>query len=339
MTVDVTQVAGFGGYLFASTDATGVIRYAGLYSGTTRMTLYYYTLAGNRKAVRFITTIADGQRHTVSLSIRGAIATLLVDSSVTLTEQLALDGGASMVVCGSLDICSFMLGARADVTGSAFALSGVLHRVVLITNKGIPLHLSTNFTTRSTFPHPQPAAIDWFEGENRTLFLTGSRGFTVTSHDYSAASSFSIAMVIRAVPDDSGYMFSKATAAGSRFYSLYVSSTRRAVSLYYLSGSSGLTRLDWNVDLSDGGIYHVLLVVEGITVRLYVDDIQIGDRQTLGAPIQDCGARTADCLLTIGERPSPGGGAHRLAGLFYDAQFVNGQAISAYPFYAQRPLT
>ena len=107
--------------------------------------------------------------------------------------------------------------------------------------------------------------------------------------------------------------------------------------MYYTVGPT-LFRTDFNVHLSNGGTYHVLLAVNGTSVRLYVDDIEIGGAQSLMGQIQDCGARSADCLLTIGERPSSSGGAYRLAMLVYDAQLVNGAALTAYPFYVRRPI-
>jgi hypothetical protein len=335
MSVDVTQVNGVGGYLLASTDAAGFVRYAALYSGTTRMTLYYYTVAGTRRSVRFATTIADGQRHSVTLAVSGSTAVLLVDRAAPLTAELVLDGGVTTAVCGNADGCSFVLGARADATSTtAFMLSGILHRAVVVTNKAVSMHVTaTNFTTRGVFEYP-PTSVDWLSGQSRAVFLTGQQGFPVQEHNYSVEAAFSVALLVRVVPGDSGYLFAKGTASGSRFYSLFASNTHRRVSMYYTSGGIGL-RVDFSVHIADGGIYHVLLSVNGTSVRLFVDDVQIGSPQLI-APIQDCGARSADCLLTLGERPSPNGGAHRLAGLFYDAQFVNGTALETYPFYSRR---
>jgi len=231
-----------------------------------------------------------------------------------------------------------MLGARASTSGTAFSLSGVLRRAHLLTDKAVPEHVAVDFGSRGTFVRPTGDVFDLLAAQDRALFLSGVQGFTVAEHSFSVASAFSIGAVVRIVPRRSGYLFAKATSSGSRYYSLYVSNTNRRVSMYYASGASGLRRIDFGVALADGRVYHILLAVNGTSALLFVDDVQIGDAKTLASPIQDCGARSSDCHLTIGERPSLTGGAHRLAALFFDVQLINGQALTTYPHYSRRPI-
>lgn len=45
--------------------------------------------------------------------------------------------------------------------------------------------------------------------------------------------------------------------------------------MYYQTASGSGAQVDFNVYLSDGAFYHVLLAVNGTEARLFVDDVQV----------------------------------------------------------------
>jgi len=262
-----------------------------------------------------------------------------------MSVSLHLAGNDAIQGCGT-GSCKFVIGARASVTRTgAHHFRGVLQQMILLTNAAIFGHFSTDFNRYARFSLPTVPVFNWLLGRSEALFLTGDAGlhsgggagFSVPAESYnSIASTFTVAMAVRILPQSSGYLFAKSTSAGSRFFSLYVSSARQHVRMYYRF-QGRVTRRDFNYDLSDGQLYRVMLVINEQTARLIVDDIQIGDGVDLGGEVEDCGARSSDCLITIGERPSPTGGRHRLTVLVTDAQLIDGAALTSYPYYAPLP--
>ena len=63
--------------------------------------------------------------------------------------------------------------------------------------------------------------------------------------------------------------------------------------MYYQTASGSGAQVDFNVYLSDGAFYHVLLAVNGTEARLFVDDVQV-----LSYP-------SASCSLALNSSPPP----------------------------------
>jgi len=327
--VDVTQSQGSFGYILAQSNPRGNLRYYGLYSTNNRITLYYVS-GGVRESTHFRIAVNDGQRHRLLLTFADDAVTLLVDSQQPLTATLK-----SRDVCvGTETQCPLTLGHRSSNDGNSYFFKGIIHSATILRNHAVESHPSVNFSSRGSFPIISNSDHEhsWMQGQ-RILRLIGTSGLRVNTHDYIAGSSFSVAMSVRQLPGSSGYLFAKATASGSRFYSLYAGSDN-TVRFYYRIKGSGATRrrtFKFNIGPSPLALYRVLLSVKDTGVSLFIDDVQIGSTVDMGGVIDDCGFASSNCILNIGERPSPSGGLFRWAGIVYDARFINNEALSLYP--------
>jgi hypothetical protein len=149
-----------------------------------------------------------------------------------------------------------------------------------------------------------------FEGQ-KALAMRTFRGVTTQ---------FSLLFVLKQSPDNSGYLISKSTLAGSRFYSLYASALSRAVFLYYrIAGSAVQRRVVFPVALNDGIAHTVLLSVRGREATFRVDGRTIST-QTLDGLIDDCGVSSQDCILDLGQRSSLSGKSFFFKGAISDAR-------------------
>lgn len=85
-TVDMQALAGTSGYIFAKTDASGALRYATLYTSRLAVRLYY-VVGGVLRLSTFSTSVTDGQRHTMVLTVNNTAATLAVDPGTVLYSR------------------------------------------------------------------------------------------------------------------------------------------------------------------------------------------------------------------------------------------------------------
>ncbi len=131
---------------------------------------------------------------------------------------------------------------------------------------------------------------------------------------------FSLLFVLKQSPDNSGYLVSKSTQSGSRFYSLYASALSRAVFFYYrIGGSSVQRRVVFPIALNDGISHTVLLSVRGREATFRVDGNTVST-QTLDGLVDDCGSPSQDCVLDLGQRSSISGGSFFFKGTVSDAR-------------------
>lgn len=145
----------------------------------------------------------------------------------------------------------------------------------------------------------------------------GTNALEITSFD-SITRNFLVQVV--ATHTSSGYYLAKSTAAGSRFYSLYYSSNSENLIFYYRTGgATSQVSVRWPVVLNDGNEHHIIFEVLGTTAELFVDGSSLGTRGLAGI-VDDCGVRSSNCVMFVGQRSSSAGGAFRLTGEIADAR-------------------
>ena len=86
-----------------------------------------------------------------------SLAQVIVDDSAPVTVALNLDGASSVTTCEiASSSCVLFLGARAEVgRTTAFRLTGVMHRAVILTNKAMAAHAEVaDFGARARFLAP-----------------------------------------------------------------------------------------------------------------------------------------------------------------------------------------
>jgi len=239
--------------------------------------------------------------------------------------------------------CVVTIGHRANGGSGSYFFSGTIHAAAMVTNRALPVHPAINFGFRGSYPPIDVSGSgddgvrvhDWLSSTAVSFFrgVAGS-AILVDGHDYLAATQFTVAIKIamRQTGAASGsYIFAKSNAAGARFYSLFASADGTVRMYYRVGTTTTIHRVTFDCSLNDGQLYRVLLSVDGEAVSLFVDDVRIGDPQTLAGPIGDCGAPTDDCVLHLGQRASSRGGAYHLLGAIHDARFINSAALTLYP--------
>lgn len=293
----VTQAAASFGYIFAYTGPLGQIRHAALYSSTA-LRLYYYA-GGARRSVAFPVRVDDGQRHRILLTVAAGRVHLRVDDGAVHTATLR----APIDPCNlAVDTCFFTVGHRVDaLAGGRFHLTGVLHHITMLLNAAMHAHPHVDFARRGSFP-VGGIAENWLAALQDPLFLPGTSGFRVAPHDYTVrnSSGFGVALTLRSVAGEHGYLFAKATAAGSRFYSLLA--TQGGLRFYYrVTSSPFVQRRDFAFNVVDGQYYRVLLSVNGSQAAVYVDDVRIGGMCRAPSGISGCDVPglVAWCLIPV----------------------------------------
>jgi len=162
--------------------------------------------------------------------------------------------------------------------------------------------------------------------DGKVVRFGGTTGLLVTRHG-AITSRFSVTLDLMQAAGTNGYLFAKATAAGSRYYSLYSSATSRSVIFYYrTAGSATLRNVRFPVNLSDGAQHAVLLSVDGTVATLRVDAETVG-QATLAGLVDDCGAPSAACQLVVGQRPSATGNFLFFTGLMTEARLFTATAL------------
>jgi len=183
--------------------------------------------------------------------------------------------------------------------------------------------------------HNNDAAVPYVSG---AYVFNGSAGLEIFNYP-TASASFSVAIQFLGQTGRSGYLFAKSDAAGSRFYSLYMTASTRQVYLFYrVVGDSSVRFLRFSVWLNDGGQHTVMLSINGTAASLLVDT-SFSETQELAGLVDDCGVRTADCIMFIGQRPSISGGVSRFYGRVSAALFYPRDALTIYPSFSQRLST
>ena len=126
--LNVEQVPGTSGYLFAKTDAAGS-RFFSLYASQVSQSLtFYYRTAGaaTQRTVRFNYDLDDGQAHRLLLTVRGRSARLSVDDGASFDDEVELFGAVDD--CGAYSLnCIFSLGQRLTTSGTTLAFSGRMY--------------------------------------------------------------------------------------------------------------------------------------------------------------------------------------------------------------------
>lgn len=119
--------------LVAKTNADGDERYFALYSSasTGRISFFYTPVDGDTRSLAFPTgSLADGQEHTLLLSVRNGEATLYIDgAAIGSTRALA---SAALADCGAPGPdCYLNVGQRRSASGGTLRLSGAISACVV----------------------------------------------------------------------------------------------------------------------------------------------------------------------------------------------------------------
>jgi hypothetical protein len=111
------------GYLFAKTDASGVLRYYALYASSTQLRLYYRSAVGGDTILFENSSIADGLPHQIDLVISQRDAALFIDSVHASTSMLR----GPLIDCGRrAPNCAFRVGQRRGGITPAFNFTGTI---------------------------------------------------------------------------------------------------------------------------------------------------------------------------------------------------------------------
>ena len=145
-------------------------------------------------------------------------------------------------------------------------------------------------------------------GPNGELELNGTSVAVVTGFA-PVWRQFSIVVDAVLAGNSAGYLFSKATSAGSHFYALYYSLDTQTLYFYHTPVGSAefvvtYIPLASLVTLSARRVHRFTVSVENTALRIAVDDTVV-HAGTLSARIKDC--EGGDCLLYVGARPSSTG--------------------------------
>lgn len=344
------QTAGNTGYLFAKSDASGSLRYYALHSSAENGRLSFYFATSTQSWVwRINANVSDGQLHRVLVAVdqSGRTAAARVDDS--FSDTVALPGAVADCGAASPTSCVFMIGQRSDGAGGLGAvrfagdmLAARFYAGMLLATHPADFDLGSgggggggsgsdarSLDLLAAGNHDR--AVQPQAGTGLYVF-DGSAGLEVTAAFRSVSRRFSVAATVYVAPGTTGYLFAKADGSGRRFYSLYYSSVSRRLYFYYLA--VGATRqavvVLEGVDLADtdgsGRLRQLLLVVDGVSLRVEVDGVAAGGGvAALAGLVDDCGAPVAgQCLLTVAQRPDDAQDFWRLQGamgrlvLFYD---------------------
>lgn len=116
----------------------------------------------------------------------------------------------------------------------------------------------------------------------------GSTALQVLTFPTVTGTRFALAMLFRAAPGSSGYLIAKSTVSGSRYYSLYFTSTTEQVYFFYrVTGETTIRFLRFTARINDGVEHSLILSVDGTACSLFVDDTLVGQQQ-LHAAVDDC---------------------------------------------------
>lgn len=358
--VEMEQTQGSSGYLFAKTGATGVQanRYYALYSTAGRVTLYYRH-AGGASRVHFRTSINTGIKLQVTLSVRGRAAELVVQRPGGTSDPIVLKQTLKgpVVDCGEASSdCIFSLGQRRDDDGGSsgvFFFTGTLFSASMLSNKAVsqfPVVDASPPSNEETGAVIESGSLSlWLDPSNHdglapargdAYFFSGQGAvLKVTTHKGASNAGFTIAVDFLAAQPSGGYLFAKTNRAGDvRYYSLYMSASRKDLVFYYRTQSSGegvssaQQAERFGVDLADGRRYQVVLTVSnGRVAALRVDGVLIGGERNLGGSIADCGDPSDECQLFLGQRADDDDNHYPFIGIMYDARMLDGAASQAYP--------
>lgn len=361
---EATQAKGTGGYVFAKTDSSGNRRHLALYSGSNGLTAYY-TVAGRSANVvlsfKSAGAINDGKKHDVVVWGEGYDVGVRIDSGAPSTRTL--DGGApestTLFDCGSVSAdCIFSLGQRANGSGgsTSHSLTGSVHTLVYTPNKAIRTmpFIGVAATTTERFSHiygsDGTVGVDWLDPNNHDAkapyhggtgaygFMGSSRLKILTPVLVPATASFTVGARVQVGEGTGGYVFAKTSRSGkTRYFALYVSKANKDVVLYYTPVGQKRQSIRFEVDLTTGGDYRILLSVENGAASFFVDDIRVGPPRDLwkrdggSEGLRDCGNPASNCILLVGQRSSTSGGTLGMRGFVRQAFSISGVALSSYP--------
>lgn len=358
---EATQAKGTGGYVFAKTNADGDVRYLALYSGNNGLTVYYRIAGSSSNVVRSFKSagaINDGARHQVVLWGEGSEVGVRIDSAARSTRSLSVT--PTLVDCGAAAAsCVFALGQRADGAGGArdYSFSGLLHSVTFVSNKAIRAHPAINVIspTAETFTHIRGSqgstGIDWLDASNHNggapvhggtgaYGFSGSTALKVLATVPVTAAKLTAAVRVQLAEGTGGYIFAKTSRSGkTRYFALYVSKANKDVVLYYTPVGQKRQSIRFEVDLTTGGDYRILLSVDAAagTASLFIDNVRVGPPQQLNlgdnGSLRDCGKAASNCVFLVGRRSSSSssGGSFGMTGFVREAFSVSGVALTAYP--------
>ena len=160
---------------------------------------------------------------------------------------------------------------------------------------------------------------DWLGGSSDPLFFVGPkapRGLKILGPAKNLIANVMtvVSIQFRGIAGYGGYLFSQSGLDGersTRYLGLYISARRKEAIVYYVDYSKDISGNPkthrFGIDLSDGRLYSVQLIVLGARLSLYVDGVMVGGWRDVGT-LRNCGGgATEDCVLYLGRRAAKQG--------------------------------
>lgn len=318
------------GYLFAKSLQDDSKRFFSLYSRQGVLVMYYAIAGSNvRPSVVFNTNVDTGEVTRLLLSVTATHATVYVNG--VIADVQPIDGRVDDCD-GSVPGCVFYVGGRAAGANlSVFVLSGSVWGLRLYQRTTLTFDpefvppafnyddagFSTDLQARPYFDLLAPSTLSTSGGVTvsgaNVLGFNGAGVAQVSSDAASAMLSgdIALAMVVRLVPNSSGYLIANTDPNGrSRYLGLWHSGSV-VVWYFRVAGDARLSaRFELPSTIADG-FYHELVFRVGSTAAiLQVDGVPFVYNLGGLVPIA-CGG---GCRVMIGGRSDAAGSAFRLSG-------------------------
>eukprot|EP00041_Stephanoeca_diplocostata_P002277 m.25151 g.25151 ORF g.25151 m.25151 type:complete len:4654 (-) comp13142_c0_seq1:95-14056(-) len=309
--MDVVQVAGSNGYLFAKTNNAGTRRYVSLYVPRTgNVRLYYRTHVSDRQRVAYFNAVInDGMRHELIFSASGRWAQLRVDDSL---QYAALAGAIDDCATSAPSDCVMHLGQRAGGGASregVHAMSGTIYETIV--------HPSAAFATFPFSERTNPRdllhemAVDALVGDAAPLpdgggiHFGGNGRYIVAAAVADVFATSEIRLAVRfaqlSQPAGGGYLLSHSDAGGNDRYVAVYSSVSRFITLFYrIGGVQRSTRIVHGVDTEGTGFHDLRLYIAGDMITVVFDSHTSTHFVSGASSIDICPATS--CVTAIGQK-------------------------------------
>ena len=326
--VTTAQVSQTRGYLAARTSTDGSKRYYGLYVSQDRIQLWYQTKDGKNAKVTFpFLNPGSDNEFKILLTVDGKSATLKT-SAATGDFEATKDLEAEIQDCDANTAggCELVLGARMGPSSYQVLYQGHISyfqmrggsfwpthpdNVVVAQPKTVVSLIAPGSYSVVEAPHDTAASTLQTLGSDGSIKFNGAYGLAVNGDAYPGAAQstgWTASFAVRQDKDTAGYLFAKTSSSGNkRYYAVYLDAKRNKFDFYYrhvgmdTSEDRKRARIA-NVVLGDGKAHRVTVTVAGVILELLVDDKYYV--QKLDGELEDCGAKSDDCVLHVGMRGS-----------------------------------
>eukprot|EP00055_Hartaetosiga_balthica_P013827 m.72737 g.72737 ORF g.72737 m.72737 type:complete len:1754 (-) comp8396_c1_seq1:31-5292(-) len=315
------------GYIFSVSSKNGIRRDFAIYTykSSNKLGLYYKRIDGSigLTSLTLPYIINDGQSHYLIIAVSGTSVTVKIDSTNndifgTLETPITWCAGASATDC------YIYVGKRSSNMGGSYFVSGIFKQL-FFRPFDLTATISKNLVKDPSPSIAGPSFVDLLSESNRQnvgavqtttdggIELDGKSAVIIPSFHKAVVGSplsFTVTITVNVARGTSGYIFSKTTDTGSRYYGLYCSLLQKTTFYYRIEGFATQHLVSFPVDLSDGITHRVMLTVKSTTASLYVDNALVKN-VTLAGTVDDCATPSSSCILQLGRRA--------------DSSFVNGR--------------